>query len=47
MLKSNSEEPFIYVSLNADIKRYAIGQFEEAAARYEAIIACIAPARED
>jgi len=38
MLKSNSEEPFIYVSLNADIKRYAIGQFEEAAAQYEAII---------
>ena len=47
ILKSNSEEPFIYVSLNAYIKRYAIGQFEEAAARYEAIIACIASARED
>ena len=38
MLKSNSEEPFIYVSLNADVKRYAIGQFEDAAAQYEAII---------
>ena len=47
MLKSNSEEPFIYVSLNADVKRYAIGQFEEAAAQYEAIIAGIAPAREE
>jgi len=47
ILKSNSEEPFIYVSLNADIKRYAIGQFEEAAAQYEAIIAGIAPARKD
>jgi len=47
ILKSNSEEPFVYVSLNADIKRYAIGQFEDAAAQYEAIIAGIAPAREE
>ena len=31
ILKSNSEEPFIYVSLCAYTKRYAIGQFEEAA----------------
>ena len=47
ILKSNSEEPFIYVSINAETKRYAIGQLEEAAAQYEAIIAGIAPALEE
>ena len=47
ILKNNDEEPFFEVLFNSCATRYAIGQFEEAAARYEAIIACIAPAREE
>jgi len=47
ILKNNDEEPFFEVLFNSCATRYAIGQFEDAAAQYEAIIAGIAPAREE
>ncbi len=47
ILKNNDEEPFFEVLFNSCATRYAIGEFEDAAAQYEAIIAGIAPAREE